>query len=41
MSDESTDLDWFSNIPKDNPEEANRDMLRMMKKWKNFHKATR
>lgn len=40
MSDESTDLDWFSNIPKDNPEEANRDMIRMMRKWKIFHKVT-
>lgn len=40
MSDESTDLDWFSNIPKDNPEKANRDMFRMMRKWKIFHKVT-
>jgi len=36
MSDESTDLDWFTDIPKSNPEEANRDMLRMMKKWRSF-----
>lgn len=35
MSNESTDLDWFSDIPKDNPTEANRDMFRMMVKWKN------
>jgi len=38
MSDESTDLDWFSDIPKSNPEEANRDMLRMIKKWRSFRK---
>lgn len=38
MSDESTDLNWFSDIPKSNPEEANRDMLRMIKKWRNFHR---
>lgn len=36
ISDESTDLGWFSDIPKDNPEEANRDMIRMMRKWKNL-----
>lgn len=38
MSDESTDLNWFSDVPKGNPEEANRDMLRMIKKWRSFHK---
>ena len=35
MSNESTDLDWFSDIPKNNPAEANRDIFRMMVKWKN------
>ena len=35
MSNESTDLDWFSDIPEDNPAEANRDIFRMMVKWKN------
>lgn len=36
ISDESTDLGWFSDIPKDNPEEVNRDLIRMMRKWKNL-----
>ena len=35
MSDESTNLGWFSDIPRDNPADANRDLLRMMMKWKN------
>jgi len=39
MSDESTDLDWFTEIPKDNPDEANRDMIRMIRKWKNFRRS--
>ena len=39
ISDESTDLAWFTEIPKDNPGEVNRDMIRMIRKWKNFRRS--
>ena len=39
MSDESTDLGWFSDAPEDNLEEANRDLIRMIRKWKNFKRS--
>ncbi len=37
MSDESTDLDWFSDLPENNSERDKEVLIRMMNKWKNFH----
>ena len=41
MSDESTDLDWFSDLPENNSERDNEVLVRMMNKWRDFHESKR
>ena len=39
MSDESTDLAWFSDIPEYDSERDNEVLIRMQNKWRNFHES--
>ena len=39
MSDESTDLNWFDQLPTSNPKEVQEDLSRMFNKWKNVHSS--
>ncbi len=39
MSDESTDLAWFSDIPQYESKKDSEVLIRMLNKWRNFHEA--
>ena len=39
MSDESTDLAWFTDIPKSSLESDGEVLIRMLNKWRDFHRS--